>query len=108
MLCSGKVRTILLIFVGIFLGVSFPWIISKFCCGKENVVKLNVQNGNENKLENLTLADKLFKEVRVLCWIMTSPENHQNKAVHTRNTWGKRCNKFLIMSSQNNGKSNYF
>ncbi|KFB49838.1 AGAP012265-PA-like protein [Anopheles sinensis] len=41
----------------------------------------------------------LTESVRVLCWIMTTPENHQSKVVHLQQTWGARCNKLLIMSS---------
>ncbi|CAD7002484.1 unnamed protein product [Ceratitis capitata] len=47
-----------------------------------------------------TLADYLFNNTRVLCWIMTMPENHLKRAVHIRNTWGKRCNKLLFMSTK--------
>lgn len=50
-------------------------------------------------LYNETLADKLFDEVRLLCWIMTTPANHKTKAIHIKNTWGKRCNKLLFMST---------
>ena len=49
-----------------------------------------------------TIARKLEKTVRVLCWIMTSPTNLDRRAVHVRNTWGKRCNKLLFFSSKNN------
>lgn len=50
--------------------------------------------------ENKTLQKQLFDDVKVLCWIMTSPKNHVKKAKHVINTWGKRCNKLLVMSSQ--------
>lgn len=50
--------------------------------------------------ENTTMQKKMYEEVRILCWIMTNPANHEKKAKHVLNTWGKRCNKLLIMSSE--------
>lgn len=47
-----------------------------------------------------SLATNLFAEVRLLCWIMTTPENHKTKAIHVENTWGRKCNKLLFMSTQ--------
>lgn len=45
------------------------------------------------------IADFLHNEVKILCWIMISPANHKTRGVHIKNTWGRRCNKLLFMSS---------
>lgn len=47
-------------------------------------------------------AVKLKEKIRVLCWIMTSPQNLEKKAVHVRNTWAHRCNKLVFISSETN------
>ncbi|XP_055848910.1 glycoprotein-N-acetylgalactosamine 3-beta-galactosyltransferase 1-like [Episyrphus balteatus] len=50
--------------------------------------------------ENNSIANQLYNEVRVLCWVMTQPANHQKKAKHVQRTWGNRCNKVVFMSSK--------
>lgn len=46
----------------------------------------------------------LFEDIRVLCWVMTTPINHATKAIHVKQTWGRRCNKLLLMSSTEDDK----
>lgn len=54
----------------------------------------------EHPWDNHTLAEQIKKEVRLLCWVMTNPNNHKAKARHVKRTWGKRCNILLFMSSE--------
>ena len=51
-------------------------------------------------------AKKLSEKVRVLCWVMTAPGNHDLKAKHVKATWGKRCNILLFMSTEEGKNSN--
>lgn len=41
----------------------------------------------------------LHDEVRILCWVLTFPLNHHTKAAAVRDTWGKRCNKLVFIST---------
>ncbi|SPP86628.1 glycoprotein-N-acetylgalactosamine 3-beta-galactosyltransferase 1 [Drosophila guanche] len=65
-----------------------------------DVMLLTSGNVPETQLSNETLAEKLQREVRVLCWVLTTPKYHKSRAVHVMRTWGKRCNKIYFMTSE--------
>lgn len=67
--------------------------------GPEKDVGSHATHEGAHAHENKSLAQQLYKDVRILCWIMTNPSNHQKKARHVKRTWGNRCNKILFMST---------
>jgi glycoprotein-N-acetylgalactosamine 3-beta-galactosyltransferase len=65
--------------------------------------RLNFHEESEAQSQSLfneTLSNLLYKEVKILCMVMTHPKNHRTKAIHIKNTWGHRCNKLIFMSSE--------
>lgn len=56
-------------------------------------------NSKESKYEEF-LSKQLIDEIKVLCMIMTYPDNHRTRADHVKKTWGKRCTKLLFITSE--------
>jgi glycoprotein-N-acetylgalactosamine 3-beta-galactosyltransferase len=38
--------------------------------------------------------------VKILCWVFTHPAKHNERVPFVRQTWGRRCNKLLFMSTE--------
>ena len=45
-------------------------------------------------------ASALYDDVRILCWVMTSPKTLYTRAIEVNATWAGHCNKVVFMSSE--------
>ena len=45
---------------------------------------------------------------RLLCMVLTTPDNYLTKAVHVQATWGRRCDTLLFISSSEKGLVSWF
>eukprot|EP00096_Caligus_rogercresseyi_P009948 TRINITY_DN3492_c0_g1_i1.p1 TRINITY_DN3492_c0_g1~~TRINITY_DN3492_c0_g1_i1.p1 ORF type:complete len:352 (-),score=80.83 TRINITY_DN3492_c0_g1_i1:461-1516(-) len=119
-------RFYLTLCLGILCGFTFAYLfmnissmsmeIPSFFQGSKDIFQWKAKDGSANKTvsesfdihgnreefrrNQSSIADVLRKKVRVLCWVMTAPKNHDTKAVHVKATWGKRCNILLFMSTK--------
>ncbi|KAK8376663.1 hypothetical protein O3P69_009939 [Scylla paramamosain] len=66
--------------------------------GPEGNVAMHSHSEPHHAGEDLE-AEQLKAKVRVLCWVMTNPKNHEKKARHIKATWARRCNKLVFISS---------
>lgn len=86
---------------GLFLGsLLYQFIPSYFKSYKLIERKRFSESGIEFELYESDLAKQLYNDVKIVCWINMAPKFHQTKAIHIKNTWGKRCNKLLFMSHE--------
>lgn len=61
-------------------------------------IKYHAEDRDFHKYED-AVSKRLTDEVRILCMILTGPNNHQTRARHVKATWGKRCNVLLFLST---------
>ncbi|CAH8488640.1 unnamed protein product [Schistosoma rodhaini] len=68
--------------------------------GKQYEIQSDLNKAvKQTYLLNTEEAEKLRSSIRILCYINTIPKTHRTKAIYVKNTWAKRCTKYLFMSS---------
>lgn len=67
----------------------------------QHFARINLSHPHHTE-EDRHVADALYKKVRILCWVMTGPDNLHSKARHVKATWSRHCNTVLFMSSVEN------
>ena len=53
---------------------------------------------------NIVVFSEIFfhaSSPRIFCWISTHPPNHKTRATAVRDTWGRKCDKILFGSNEN-------
>jgi glycoprotein-N-acetylgalactosamine 3-beta-galactosyltransferase len=54
---------------------------------------------NQENLEH-KLSTKSLNDLRILCLVLTHPDNHKTKAYQVFNTWGRRCTYIEFLTSE--------
>jgi hypothetical protein len=91
---------------GIFLHLTFFGSFEKISIDKNSMMKIkphiDVKSLNyEEKISyEQKLADKLYNEIKIFCWVFTHSPNHKTKVPAVRRTWGRRCDKLIFMSNE--------
>ena len=52
--------------------------------------------------------EEVEQEVRILCLVMTQPNNHKTKALQVSKTWGRRCSHLRFLTTQSDDQIETF
>ncbi|XP_016936808.3 glycoprotein-N-acetylgalactosamine 3-beta-galactosyltransferase 1 [Drosophila suzukii] len=108
---SGKLRAaprirtnhlalLTLLLVSLVIILYAYWDVMVLTAGALPLARVAISSSRDPNDSNETLAEQLYREVRILCWVLTTPKYHKTRAVHVLRTWGKRCNKIYFMTSE--------
>lgn len=70
------------------------------CKETETSLEENDKKSIVPEYKNSKPAEWLYENTKVFCGVFTAPKYHKSRAQHVKNTWGKRCNKLLFMSTE--------
>ncbi|XP_020781588.1 glycoprotein-N-acetylgalactosamine 3-beta-galactosyltransferase 1 isoform X2 [Boleophthalmus pectinirostris] len=98
-------KSVLTFASGIVLGFGTLRLMLDWNISTPNFYQLRNSSSKERSLHRLDKGDEMVVDStnsrpRVLCWIMTGQKNLNSRTRHVKETWAKRCDVTLYMSSQ--------
>ncbi|KAF5400419.1 hypothetical protein PHET_06503 [Paragonimus heterotremus] len=72
---------------------------STHCINTEKCVL--IPTGLSPNAVSISLISKNVASIRILCMILTMPDNHSRKARAVKQTWASRCDGYFFVSSEN-------
>eukprot|EP00099_Drosophila_melanogaster_P000852 NP_001033979.1 uncharacterized protein Dmel_CG34056 [Drosophila melanogaster] len=96
-------RNILCLVLGLIIGIQLTDFLEYFQLTDSQFASTSITQLEEGASQLATeeeLALWLHNETRVLCMVLTLPKNHQSRVRRVKGTWGRRCNKLIFISSQ--------
>ncbi len=92
--------SILGLILGFMFGVIFLRLSDKFCnSSSRNRPTISKATNQFSTTDDKPVTEFLRDEVKILCWIMTNP-NNEKRWQHIRKTWAHKCTKLLFVSSK--------
>lgn len=86
--------------LGTFSGILISLLFIKYLQYDELLQQTTKPNFEVSHQPVLASSIDIYSEVRILCWVLTYPSNHNTKARAVKETWGRKCNKLVFISTQ--------
>lgn len=97
-------RNILCLVLGLIIGIQLTDFLEYFQLTDSQFASTSITQLEEGTTPQLATEEELalwlHNETRVLCMVLTLPKNHQSRVRRVKGTWGRRCNKLIFISSQ--------
>ncbi|XP_043649928.1 glycoprotein-N-acetylgalactosamine 3-beta-galactosyltransferase 1 [Drosophila teissieri] len=97
-------RNILCLALGLIVGIQLTDFLEYFQLTDSQFASTAITQLEEGATPQVATEEELalwlHNETRVLCMVLTLPKNHQTRVRRVKGTWGRRCNKLIFISSQ--------
>ncbi|XP_011210396.2 glycoprotein-N-acetylgalactosamine 3-beta-galactosyltransferase 1 isoform X1 [Bactrocera dorsalis] len=105
-LMPERKRCLLLYFItGLVIGALLAVVVSFWSPYCRELIKSNTRYRQSHLIavtnNNKNIPTDLSQTIRVLCWIVSNGKHQKSRAQHVKRTWGRRCNKLIFVSWQN-------
>uniref|UniRef100_A0A0K0FQN9 N-acetylgalactosaminide beta-1,3-galactosyltransferase n=1 Tax=Strongyloides venezuelensis TaxID=75913 RepID=A0A0K0FQN9_STRVS len=94
-------RSLFLITLKLLFFITYLLIFIQRNYTENDIIYEEDKNFDDNQTDFTEIANELKNNVSIFCLIHTSPKYKESRAIHLKNTWLKRCNDYLFVSTEN-------